>query len=292
VITHAASGRSTTYGKVADAAARLEAPKDVPLKDPKTWTIAGKPLPRLDTADKVDGRKVYGIDLKLPGMLNAAVKACPVLLGGKLKGFDAASVAGKPGVRKVIAVGDNAVAVVADTWWQAKTALDALKIDWDLGPNAKASSADTAAMLREGLDAKEAFEGNKTGDVDAAMATAAKKVEATYSVPHQHHVTMEPMNATARWNPALDRVEVWCPTQNGESALATAAAASGLPPAQVRGLSHRSRRRLRPSRHQPRLRASGGDRRQGVPGHADQADLVARGGHAPRLVPPGDDCAG
>jgi isoquinoline 1-oxidoreductase beta subunit len=232
VITHAASGRSTTYGKVADAAAKLEAPKDVPLKDPKTWTVAGKPMPRLDTADKVDGSKVFGIDLKLPGMLNAAIKACPVLLGGKLKSFDAASIAGKPGVRKVVAVGDGAVAVVADTWWQAKTALDALKIEWDLGPNAKASSADTAAMLRAGLDAREAFEGNKAGDVDAAMASAAKKVEAVYSVPHQHHVTMEPMNATARWNTALDRVEVWCPTQNGENALATAAAASGLPPAQ------------------------------------------------------------
>jgi isoquinoline 1-oxidoreductase beta subunit len=232
VITHPASGRSTTYGKVADAAARLEAPKDVPLKDPKSWTIAGKSMPRLDTADKVDGRKVFGIDLKMPGMLNAAIKACPVLLGGKLKSFDAASVAGKAGVRKVVAVGDGAVAVVADTWWQAKTALDALRIEWDLGPNAKASSDDTAAMLRAGLDAKEAFEGNKAGDADAAMAAAAKRIEAVYSVPHQHHVTMEPMNATARWSTALDRVEVWCPTQNGESALATAAAAAGLPPAQ------------------------------------------------------------
>jgi len=232
VITHAASGRSTTYGKVAEAAARLEAPKDVPLKDPKTWTVAGKSMPRLDTADKVDGRKVFGIDLRMPGMLNAAIRACPVLLGGKLRSFDAASIAGRAGVRKVVAVGDGAVAVVADTWWQAKTALDALKIDWDLGPNAKASSADTAAMLRAGLDAQEAFEGNKAGDADAAMASAAKRIEAVYSVPHQHHVTMEPMNATARWSAALDRVEVWCPTQNGESALATAAAASGLPPAQ------------------------------------------------------------
>jgi isoquinoline 1-oxidoreductase beta subunit len=229
VITHAASGRSTTYGKVAEAAAKLEAPKEIPLKDPKTWTIAGKPMPRLDTADKVDGRKVFGADLKLPGMLNAAIKACPVF-GGKLKGFDAAAVSGKPGIRKVVAVGDNAVAVIADTWWQAKTALDAVKIDWDNGPNADMSSEKTAAMLREGLEAKEAFVGNQAGDADAAIAAAAKKIEATYSVPHQHHATMEPMNATARWTTALDRVEVWCPTQNGESALATAAAASGLQP--------------------------------------------------------------
>ena len=231
VITHAASGRSTTYGKVADAAARLEAPKEIPLKDPKSWTIAGKPMKRLDTADKIDGRKVFGIDLVLPGMLNAAIKACPVF-GGKLKGFDAASVAGKPGIRKVVAVGDNAVAVIADTWWQAKTALDAVKIDWDNGPNAGMSSEKTAAMLREGLDAKEAFVGNQAGDADAAIAAAARRVEAVYSVPHQHHVTMEPMNATARWTAGLDRVEVWCPTQNGESALATAAAASGLQPQQ------------------------------------------------------------
>jgi isoquinoline 1-oxidoreductase beta subunit len=105
VITHAASGRSTTYGKVADAAGKLEAPKEIPLKDPKTWTIAGKPMPRLDTADKVDGRKVFGADLVLPGMLNAAIKACPVF-GGKLKSFDAAAVSGKPGIRKVVAVGD------------------------------------------------------------------------------------------------------------------------------------------------------------------------------------------
>ncbi|MBM3522566.1 MAG: xanthine dehydrogenase family protein molybdopterin-binding subunit [Alphaproteobacteria bacterium] len=229
VITHAASGRSTSYGKVAEAASKLEAPKEVPLKDPKTWTIAGKPVLRLDTIDKTNGKQVYGLDFTLPGMLNAAIKACPVYQG-KLKSFDAASVSGMRGVKKVVAVGDNAVAVIADTWWRAKTALDALKVEWDLGANANHSSADTARMLREGLDATQAFEGNKAGDADAAIAAAAKKVEAVYSVPHQHHVTMEPMNATARWTP--ERCEVWCPTQNGESAFATAVAASGLQPTQ------------------------------------------------------------
>ena len=229
VITHAGSGRSISYGKVADAAGKLEPPKDIPLKDPKTWTIAGKPLLRLDTVDKVNGKQVYGLDLKLPGMLNAAIRACPVYQG-KLKGFNAASIAGMPGVKKVVAVGDDAVAVVADTWWRAKSALDALKIEWDLGANAKASSEGTAAMLREGLDAKQAFEGNKAGDADAAIAAAAKKIEAVYSVPHQHHATMEPMNATARWTP--ERCEVWCPTQNGEAAFSTAVAASGLQPTQ------------------------------------------------------------
>ena len=133
VITHSASSRTTTYGKVAEAAAKLEAPKDVPLKDIKSWTVAGKPLKRLDTPDKVNGKLVYAIDLKLPGMLNAALKICPVF-GGKIKSFDAAKVEKMPGVKKVLQVGDTSVAVVADTWWRAKTALDALPIEWDLGP--------------------------------------------------------------------------------------------------------------------------------------------------------------
>src|SRR3981081_4085927 len=139
-ITHKASGRTTTYGKVAEAAAKIEPPKDVKLKDPKDWKIAGKPLKRLDTADKTTGKMMYGMDVKLPGMLNAAIKDCPVF-GGKVKSFDAAKVQGMPGVRHVVQVGDSAVAVVADTWWQAKTALDALPISWDEGPNKQGSSA-------------------------------------------------------------------------------------------------------------------------------------------------------
>src|SRR6266702_1480005 len=146
VITHKPSGRKTTYGKVAEAAARLEQPKDVPLKDPKTWKIAGKPLKRLDTATKVNGRMMYGVDLKMPGMLNAAVKDCPVF-GGKVKSFDAARVNGMRGVKKVVQVGDSAVSVVADTWWNAKTALEQLPIVWDEGENAKVSSASIAEIL-------------------------------------------------------------------------------------------------------------------------------------------------
>src|SRR5262249_21311269 len=136
VITHRPSGRTTTYGKVAEAAAKIEPPKEVALKDPKDWRIAGKPLKRLDTLPKVTGEQVYGIDLKLPGMLCAAIKDCPVF-GGKLTSFDAAKVQGMPGVKHVVKVGDSAVAVVADSWWQAKTALDALPAIWDEGPNAK-----------------------------------------------------------------------------------------------------------------------------------------------------------
>ena len=226
VITHNASGRKTTFGVVAEAASRITAPKDVPLKDPKDWKIIGKPIKRLDTADKVTGKQIYGADLKLPGMLNATIKECPVF-GGKVKSFDAAKVAAMKGVKKVVQVGDTAIAVVADTWWQAKTALDALPIVWDEGENAKVSSASIADILKAGLDADQAFVGNKNGDAKAAIASAAKKVEAVYAYPYQNHAPMEPMNATARYT--ADRCEVWCGTQNGEAAFAATLAASGLP---------------------------------------------------------------
>ena len=228
VITHNPSGRKTTFGKVAEAAAKLEVPKDIKLKDPKDWKIAGKPLKRLDTVDKTTGKMMYGIDVKLPGMLNAAIKDCPVF-GGKVKSFDQAKVLGMKGVKKVVPVGDSAVAVIAETWWQAKTALDALPIVWDEGPNAKVSSATIAEFLKEGLNAEQAFVGNKAGDAKAAIAGAAKKVEAIYSYPYQNHACMEPMNATALYT--ADKCEVWCGTQNGEGAFAAVLAASGLPAA-------------------------------------------------------------
>ena len=149
MITHKASNRTTTFGKVAEAAAKLEAPKDVPLKDPKDWKIIGKSMKRLDTLDKVTGKQVYGADLTLPNMLNAAIIDCPVF-GGKVKSVDSAAAEKMPGVKKVVRVGDFAVAVVADTWWQAKTALDKVKIDWDGGANAKVSSASIADDPDEG----------------------------------------------------------------------------------------------------------------------------------------------
>ncbi len=225
VITHAKSKRKTTYGKVAEAAAKLEVPKDVALKNPKEWKIIGKPLKRLDTADKVTGKQMYGADVKLPGMLNAAIKDCPVT-GGKVVSFDAAKIMGMKGVKKVVLVRNTAVAVIADTWWQAKTALEALPIVWDEGPHAKVSSADIAKMLEEGLSAEQAFVHNQNGDSKAALAGAAKKVEAVYAYPYQNHAPMEPMNATALYTP--DRCQVWVGTQNGEAALAATAEASGL----------------------------------------------------------------
>ncbi|HZO47590.1 MAG TPA: molybdopterin cofactor-binding domain-containing protein [Xanthobacteraceae bacterium] len=228
VVTHAGTGRKASYGSVALAAAKIEPPdpKSMKLKDPKSWKIAGKPLARLDTRDKLTGRQKYSIDTQLPGMLNAAIKACPVR-GGKVVSFDAAKVKGMKGVKDVFNVGGTAVAVVADTWWHAKTALDALPVVWDEGPGAKVSSATIAAFLKEGLEAQTQLVGNKTGDIGAALAGAAKKVEAVYAYPYQNHACMEPLNATARYT--ADKCEVWTSTQNAESVLAAAVEASGLP---------------------------------------------------------------
>ena len=228
VITHAPSNRTTTYGKVADAAAKLTPPTDVKLKDPKDWKIAGQPLKRLDTVDKTTGKMTYGIDMKLPGMLLAAVRQSPVF-GGKLKSFDAAKVANMKGVKAVLKVGDNGVAVVADSWWRAKSALEALPIEWDEGANGKVTSASIADWLKEGLDESQtAFVGNSQGDAHGALAKAAKTVEAVYSYPYQNHAAMEPLNATALWT--ADKCEVWTGTQNGEAAFGETVKASGLPP--------------------------------------------------------------
>ncbi len=226
VITHTPTGRTTSYGKVAAAAAELFPPEQVELKNPKDWRLIGQPVKRLDTVDKLTGKQVFGADLQMPGMLNAAIRACPTF-GGRLKSFDQAKVRKMPGVRQVVRVGDDAVAVVAETWWQAKTALDALPIDWDRGPNAAVSTASIEQMLDEGLDSEDAFVGNRSGDAGKALRGAVKTVEATYRYPYQNHATMEPMNATARWTE--DRCDVWCPTQNGEAALQAAAEAAGLP---------------------------------------------------------------
>ena len=228
VITHAASRRSLSYGKLAAAAAKLEAPdpKGIKLKDPKDWKIAGKPMKRLDTADKLDGSKTFAIDVKLPDMLCAAIKDCPVF-GGKVTSYEEAKIAGRPGVRKVVKVKDTAVAVVADTWWRAKTALDALPIVWDEGASASVSSATIAEHLTEGLTAAATNGERGNGDALKAIETAAKKVEALYGTPFLAHATMEPMNATVRLS--ADKAEVWVPTQNAEASLAALSEASGVP---------------------------------------------------------------
>jgi isoquinoline 1-oxidoreductase subunit beta len=228
VITHAATQRSVSYGKVATAAAKIEPPdpKSIKLKDPKDWTIAGKPLKRLDTADKLNGSKVYAIDIKLPGMLCAAIKDCPVF-GGKLKSYDEAKIAGMPGVRKVVKVKDTGIAVVADTWWRAKAALDALPIVWDEGAGATQSDATIAQHLKEGLTASATNGSRQNGDAPKAIESAAKKVEAVYSTPFLAHACMEPMNATVKLS--ADKAELWVPSQNVEASLAALSEASGVP---------------------------------------------------------------
>jgi hypothetical protein len=223
------------------------------------------------------------MDLKMPGMLNAAIKDCPVF-GGKVKSFDAAAIAGKPGVKKVLQVGDSAVAVVADTWWRAKSALEALPIEWDKGPNAKLSSAEHRRDAEGRLDAADAAVGNQNGDARAAIAASRRKIEAVYSYPYQNHATMEPMNATARWTP--ERCEVWTPTQNGEAALAAAVRSGRTEGRAVRGLQAAPGRRLRPARHE-RLGRAGGPHRERDAGRAGQADLDARRRHDARPLPSG-----
>jgi len=235
VITHNPSGRKLRYGEVAEAAAKLEVPKDVALKDPKDWKIIGKGVKRLDTKEKLDGSLVYAIDVKLPNMLNAAIAQSPVF-HGKVVSYDAAKVLGMPGVRHVVKVDDGAVAVIADTWWQAKTALEKLPVVWDERGNGNVNSTSIAAFLKEGLDAKEAHLGQKHGDVQAALAGAAKKVEAVYGSPFLNHATMEPMNCTAMVTG--DRVEVWVATQNGDATLAAAAETLGVPLSNVKVHKH------------------------------------------------------
>ncbi len=258
VITHKPTGKQTTYGKVATAASQLVPPGEVTLKDPKDWTLIGQPVKRLDTADKLTGKQIYGSDISLPGMLNAAIKKCPVHKG-KIASFEAEQVESMPGVKAVLQVDDNAVAVVADTWWRAKTALDALPIVWAKGEGEGVNHSDITAAIEEGLTAEDAFVGNQAGDVKAGLAGAAKTITATYSYPYLNHATMEPMNATARWT--KDFCEVWAPTQNGEAALAATAEAAGLPLEQC-------------DVHKQLL--GGGFGRRGAPDYVRQAVLIAK----------------
>ena len=225
IITHTPTGRTTRYGAVADAAGKLPVPSSITLKAPADWKLAGKRLARLDTVDKTTGKQIYGMDLVLPGMLNAAIKDCPVF-GGTLAAYQEEAVLARPGVKKVVRVGTSAVAVIADTWWHAKSALDALPVQWNEGSNAGASSAQFAKVLKAGLTQEQAVVGNENGNAKEALTKAARTIEAVYSYPHQNHATMETMNATALWTPA--QCEAWVPTQNGEAAFTALVEASGL----------------------------------------------------------------
>lgn len=227
VISHRRSGQTVSYGAVADAAAKLPPPIEVKLKDQSKWKIAGKPVLRLDSEDKITGKQKFGADLHFEGMLNASILACPIR-NGKLKKFRANKIKNMPGVKEVVKVGDNAVAVVADTWWEANKALGELPVEWDGG--IPFSSDEFEKELDDGLSAQKAFVGNGKGDLKKAFAEAEKLVVGEYNMPFQNHAPMEPMNATAIWNTGRggESCEVWCPTQNGEAAHAALVEASGL----------------------------------------------------------------
>ena len=224
VITHGPSGRTTTFGSVAAAAADMALPAEIPLKDPKDWKLIGTRQRRLDVPDKVTGKPIYAIDVHLPGMLYAAIVQCPVFRG-TLRSVDEAELAGMKGIRRVVKLPD-AVAVVADSWWRAKKAAEALSVTWDFAGHAAVSSDTIREQLHAGLSAGDARVGRNDGDVDRALGQAVKRIEADYEVPFLGHATMEPQNCTAHVTP--DRVEIWAPTQDGETALAIAADAAGV----------------------------------------------------------------
>lgn len=226
IITHVPSGKTLSYGQVAARAAQLPPPAEVKLRDPKDWKLAGKPLHRLDIPDKVLGKPVFGVDVSLPEMLHASIAQCPVF-GGKLKSVDAREAESQRGVKKVVRAPDF-VAVVADSWWRADRALKKLRIEWDTAGNETWDSASVDTMLREGLDDPKAILVLDKGDVTAALAGAAKVVEAEYASPYLSHATMEPMTCTAWFRPD-GFLDVWTSTQNGEAAMQAAAQASGLP---------------------------------------------------------------
>ncbi len=224
VVTH--GPHRATYGSLAAGAAGQPVPKDVPLKDPAHFTVIGKALPRLDGADKARGRATYGMDVKQPGMLYAAIAPCPVL-GGKVGSFDDAAVKARPGVKAVVNLGE-AVAVVANHYWTARKAADLLEIRWDEGPGA---ALDTAAIFAT-LDrarTKPGFVAKKTGDVAGALASGA--IEAEYRCQMLSHATMEPQNCTARVGP--NGVDVWASVQFPQGAQGAAAEAAGVKPEQV-----------------------------------------------------------
>jgi isoquinoline 1-oxidoreductase subunit beta len=229
VITHLPSGRTITFGRIAAAAADIAPPAQVALKDPKDWTLIGTRQKRFDVADKITGKPIYAIDVQLPNMLYAAIVQCPVFKG-TLKSVDETKLADMKGIRCVVKQPD-AVAVVADSWWRAKKAAEVLPVSWDVGDNASVSSSTISAHLHEALSAADARVGRNDGDVDRALGQAVKRIEADYEVPFLAHATMEPQNCTA--HVTADLAEIWVPTQDGETALAIAADAAGVPPDKV-----------------------------------------------------------
>ncbi len=231
-VTHAASNRTLSFGELADAAGKLPVPDKPELKDPKDFTLIGKPLKRFDTPNKSDGKTVYGIDAMVPNMKFATLAQCPVL-GGKVKHVDDSAAKKLPGVRQVVVL-DDIVAVVGDHMWAAWQGLDALKVTWDEGPNAKINSADIwnelrAASKKDGVVAK------SEGDVNKGL-TQGERFDADYELPFLAHATLEPQNCTVRLTP--DACEIWTGTQVQTRAQEYAAKAAGLPIDKVTVYNH------------------------------------------------------
>jgi isoquinoline 1-oxidoreductase beta subunit len=222
------NGQRASFGSLADAAATIEPPKDVPLKDPKDFKLIGKATRRLDTPSKVNGSAQFGLDVKIPGMLTAVVARSPVF-GGKVAGFDADTARAVPGVRNVLQV-PSGVAVIADGFWPAKLGRDKLEIKWDEGPHANLS---TAGMREQysGLAQKPGKVARKIGDPAHALAGAAKTISAEYEVPYLAHAMMEPLNCVVDLR--SDRCEIWTGTQFQTIDRMAAAAVAGLKPEQV-----------------------------------------------------------
>jgi isoquinoline 1-oxidoreductase beta subunit len=227
VVSHSESGRKLSYGELAVAASSLAPPKDTALKDPKDFVLIGKSLKRLDTPDKVNGKVVYGIDAMLPGMKFATLAACPVF-GGKVDSVDDSAAKTIPGVHKVIVL-DDMVAVVGDHMWAAKQGLEALKVTWNEGANARISSMDIWQDLRAASE-KDGVVAKSEGDIARGLATG-DRVEAAYELPFLAHATMEPLNATVHCKP--DSCEIWTGTQIIARVQSEAAKAAGLPPEKV-----------------------------------------------------------
>ncbi len=217
-----------TYGQLAAAAAKLPPPEHVQLKDPKTFKLIGKPIKRLDTPEKLNGAAVFGIDVKLPGMLTAVI-ARPPIFGAKMKSFDDSRAHSMPGVKKIVAI-PAGVAVIADTFWQAKTARDALKVEWDEGSMHNFSTDEMMQHFREQAKSP-GTSVRKDGDAASALASAAKRIEAVYEVPYLSHLMMEPLNCAVDLR--ADSCEVWTGSQFQTIDRANAAKIAGLPPEKV-----------------------------------------------------------
>jgi isoquinoline 1-oxidoreductase beta subunit len=230
VVHHPSGGRSLRFGEIAGDAAQRPVPTQIVLKRPDEWRLIGRSVGRLDTPDKVFGRPIYASDVRLPGMLFAAVIACPAL-GGRRLSCDPSAVKNMPGVRHVVPVADDAVAVVGDSWWQAKKAAEQLPVVWDESATADLSTADIKAQFIAALDAADLAVGRLAGDTTAALGSALKTIAADYGVPYLAHVTMEPQTCTARVTP--DKAEVWAPTQDGEGTLHSVARTLNIDPGKV-----------------------------------------------------------